>query len=99
MSRKAFLTTLLIFTSSAFGLASGSKHPPKLLVVISIDQFSPDYFSRYDLKYGLKRLKSGGITYSNCNLGYAITETGPGHATLATGCYPSKHGIQANEWF
>ena len=29
---------------------------------------------------------------------YAGTETGPGHATLATGALPSVHGIATNSW-
>ena len=29
---------------------------------------------------------------------YANTMTGPGHATISTGCCPETHGIIANDW-
>src|SRR6185295_5545485 len=30
---------------------------------------------------------------------YAGTQTGPGHASLSTGCSADRHGIVANDWF
>jgi len=74
--------------------------PPKLVVFISIDQMRPDYFERYEQYFtgGLKQLYSQGIVYTNADLNYAVSETGPGHATLSTGCFPWKNGILANDW-
>lgn len=73
---------------------------PKLVVFLSIDQMRPDYFERYGKHFtgGLARLYTQGIVYTNADLNYATSETGPGHATLGTGCYPSKSGIHANDW-
>lgn len=74
--------------------------PPKLIVFISIDQMRPDYFERYGSYFtgGFKRLYDEGIVYTNADLNFAASETGPGHATLSTGCFPWKNGILANDW-
>lgn len=80
------------------GLLAGSK--PKLVVFISIDQMRGDYFERFGESFnnGLNRLWHEGIVYTNADLNYATTETGPGYATLSTGTYPAKSGIHGNEW-
>ena len=67
-----------------------------------IDQFRGDYLQQQgDLfeKGGFKRLMTEGAWFQNCHYPYANTLTGPGHATLATGCLPAKHGIVANDWY
>jgi predicted AlkP superfamily pyrophosphatase or phosphodiesterase len=80
---------------------SQSRKPPNLVVLISVDQMMPEYFDRFgpQLNGGLKKLYTQGIVFDSCTLGYAFTETGPGHATLVTGSYPRRHGIFLNEWF
>lgn len=79
---------------------SAKETTPALIVYISIDQMRPDYFERYGKYFtgGFSRLYNQGITYTNADLNYATSETGPGHATLGTGCFPWKSGIQGNEW-
>lgn len=59
-----------------------------------------DHLERYSKEYsgGFKRLVSEGIWFSNASLGYANTSTAPGHASMATGCYPSKSGIVGNNY-
>ncbi len=71
----------------------------KLIVFLSVDQMRADYLQRFEKYFsgGLKMLNSG-IVYANADLNYATSETGPGHATLGTGCYPWKSGITSNEW-
>lgn len=74
---------------------------PKLIVVISIDQFSADLFDQYRplLKGGIGRLANEGVTYPNAYHVQAATETCPGHATILTGSFPARTGIIANRWF
>jgi len=74
--------------------------PPKLIVAISIDQFSADLFSEYRQYYsgGLKRLTQGAV-FPNGFQSHAATETCPGHSTILTGSRPSRTGIIANSWF
>lgn len=47
---------------------------------------------------GIGRLVREGARYPAA-LPYAVTETGPGHATFATGCLPSSHGVVGNGFF
>jgi len=73
--------------------------PPKLLVVISVDQFSADLFDEYRPHWsgGLARLSSGTV-YRNGYQSHAATETCPGHSTILTGAHPARTGIISNAW-
>jgi len=75
---------------------------PRLVVVLVIDQFRSDYLDIYRGEFGdggLVRLMREGAVFRECFYPYAITETGPGHATLATGTTPDRNGISGNDWF
>ena len=73
--------------------------PPKLLVVISVDQFSADLFAAYRRHFtgGLARLQEGAVFPSGYQ-SHAATETCPGHSTITTGDRPARTGIIANDW-
>lgn len=101
--RRIIICTLLAFTVIAQltpPTASARVAKPRLVILLSIDQMRPDYFERFGAKFsgGLKRIYTEGVVYTNADLNYSGTETGPGHATLVTGAYPQRHGILANEW-
>ncbi len=90
---------------SAVGLAlSAAAHSqtprPKLVVAISVDQFSADLFAEYRQTYvaGMKRL-SNSIVFPSGYQSHAATETCPGHSTILTGSHPARSGIIANDWF
>ncbi len=74
--------------------------PPRLIVAISVDQFSADLFAQYRQHYsgGLAMLLTGAVFPSGYQ-SHAATETCPGHSTLLTGTHPSRNGIIANNWF
>ncbi len=93
---KKIISILLLVSVCAFGKSPA----PQLIVFISIDQMRADYFERYNKYFtgGFNRLYSQGIVYSNADLNFAASETGPGHASLGTGCFPWKSGIVGNEW-
>jgi predicted AlkP superfamily pyrophosphatase or phosphodiesterase len=76
-----------------------SPNPPKLLVVISVDQFSANLFDEHRSQFtgGLARLASGTV-FRNGYQSHAATETCPGHSTILTGDHPSRTGIIANGW-
>src|SRR4028118_1028544 len=80
--------------------AAQQPNPPKLIVAISIDQFSSDVFAEYRQHYtgGLRRL-SQGVVFPSGFQGHAATETCPGHSTILTGSRPARTGIIANNWF
>lgn len=73
--------------------------PPKLVIAISVDQFSADLFAEYRTKFtgGLKRL-SQGVVFPSGYQSHAATETCPGHSTILTGARPARSGIIANNW-
>lgn len=72
---------------------------PKLIVTISVDQFSADLFAAYRSHFtgGLARL-AGGTVFPSGYQSHAATETCPGHSTILTGSRPSRTGIIANDW-
>ena len=75
---------------------------PKLVVLVVFDQFRGDYLTKWEKLYdkdGFGRLLRDGAWFQNCHYPYAFTVTAAGHASIATGCPPSKHGIVANDWY
>ncbi|MFQ3652588.1 MAG: alkaline phosphatase family protein, partial [Gemmataceae bacterium] len=93
----------LVLGCSLLVQASAAKPArPKLAIFICFDQMRGDFLERWrDLysKDGLRRLTDEGAWFTNCHYPFAMTMTGPGHATCATGCSPDVHGIAANEWY
>src|SRR5205085_2375443 len=73
---------------------------PKLLIVLSVDQFSADLFDAYRPTFtgGLGRLARGTV-FANGYQGHAATETCPGHSTILTGSFPYRTGIISNTWY
>ncbi len=92
----AAVTALVAMPVSA---AQAPQAPPKLLIAISVDQFSADLFDSYRPYFtgGLARIASGTV-FRNGYQSHAATETCPGHSTLLTAWHPSKTGIVANSW-
>ena len=76
-----------------------AKGPPKLIVAISVDQFSADLFAEYrsHATGGLARLLQGAVFPAGYQ-SHAATETCPGHSTILTGYRPEHTGIIANNW-
>ena len=73
--------------------------PPRLLIVISVDQLSADLFDEYRPQFtgGLARLASGTV-FRNGYQSHAATETCPGHSTILTGMRPARNGMIGNLW-
>lgn len=74
--------------------------PPRLAVVIIVDQMRADFLPRFGPHFGeggFRRLLTG-ADYRNCHYRYALTKTAAGHATILSGMLPETHGIIANEW-
>ncbi len=73
---------------------------PKLIIAISVDQFSSELYKRYLDSYtgGLRTLSSG-IAFPIGYQSHAATETCPGHSTILSGMHPEHTGIIANSWF
>ena len=86
-------------TAPAPAAAPAKRPAPRLIVVISVDQFSADLFAEYRSHFtgGFKRLLQGAVFPSGYQ-SHAATETCPGHSTILTGMHPARTGIIANNW-
>lgn len=75
--------------------------PGRLAVLVVFDQMRGDFADRWRgllSPNGFERVRREGAWYSNCHYPYAVTTTGPGHASLLTGAAPDVHGIVNNNW-
>lgn len=75
--------------------------PPKLGVIIVVDQLRADYLTRFAPWFGdggFRRFEREGTVFTDAHYRYAVTKTAAGHATIATGVNPLVHGIVANAW-
>lgn len=88
-------------TASALQRPAPAAQPPRLVLVLSIDQMRFDYLTRFRPLYkgGLKTLLERGAVFSNARYRHGNTETGPGHSVIASGQGPWYTGIIANEWY
>jgi len=73
--------------------------PPRLVVMITVDQLIPDYLERFapQLSGGLARITRTGTYFPNGLQDHASTETAPGHSTILSGRSPASTGITAND--
>lgn len=88
---------------SAFALSTilSAAGAPKVAVILVVDQMRADYVDRFqaDWTSGLKRLFNDGARFTAAAYPYLGTLTCAGHATIATGTFPSTHGIFQNTWY
>ena len=100
MRNLTILVATLLIPAAASAQPAQPARPPKLVIAISVDQFSSDLFDEYRprLTGGLARLATGSA-FRNGYQGQNATETCPGHSTILTGALPSRSGIIANNWF
>jgi len=70
------------------------------VVLLAVDQLSAELLAQYADLFdgGLRRLLDEGMRFENATHDHANTETAPGHTTLGTGVYPTRHGIVGNDW-
>ncbi|MDA1102112.1 MAG: alkaline phosphatase family protein [Gemmatimonadetes bacterium] len=80
--------------------AQQAVQPTKLVVSVIVDQLRDDLMDRYESAFtgGLRRLLDQGYRFTEASHAHARTSTAPGHATLSTGVFPSRHGVVANSW-
>ena len=101
VSARAFQSLTTLTTATRPAATARAAEPPRLAVVIVIDQFRGDYLARFGPHFsegGFRRLLANGVNFTNCHYRHAITLTAPGHATVLTGTTPDAHGITANDW-
>lgn len=97
-----WLALVLLVCPIPAAFASANNARPRLIVIITIDQFRADYMERYHDQFGeggFRNFLERGAYFTDCNFDYANTRTAPGYATLFTGTYTDGHGILSNEWW
>lgn len=86
----------------ALAAAMAAAPRPKLIVLVVAEQFRADYLERYQAAFsagGFRKLLQGGARFRECRYGYGATYPASGAAVLATGAYPERHGIVAEQWY
>lgn len=112
---KRCLFPFLLLLACCAGASAPSAQPqntnarPRLVVVISIDQFRADYLPRFSDLYlpsqtgdrvgGFKYLRARGAWYADCQYQHHRTVTAAGHSILGTGAQPYESGIVGNSWW
>ena len=95
----------LVLVASLLPIVAFSKTPvtkPRLILQITVDQLRGDLPARYADRFekdGFRYLLEKGAHYVNAHYQHSNLETIVGHVTLATGAFPSVHGMVANVWF
>ncbi len=76
---------------------------PKLVVLVVVDQMRADVIDRFantwPSEQGFRWLARAGQRFDQAFVGHALTKTAPGHASIATGVHPARHGVVLNHWF
>lgn len=106
MRKKWMFLCVGLISALSFGKAQDrNKIPsekPKLIIGITVDQMRYDYLQRYWNDFeagGFKRLMNEGTVCRDTRINYTFTQPAVGHASIATGTYPSNHGIVSNSWY
>ena len=84
------------------GSTAESSAVPRLILQITVDQLRGDMPASVLDRCGpggFRYLAENGTWYTDAHHPHANTETIVGHVTLATGAYPSRHGMVGNVWF
>jgi predicted AlkP superfamily pyrophosphatase or phosphodiesterase len=98
------LTMVALATTYGTGIQAGPqlRSDIRLVLQITVDGLRGDLLDRYQASFGddgLRYLLDNGTVYTDAHYQHANTETIVGHATLATGTYPARHGMVGNVWF
>ena len=102
--RCSLLAAILLAACCSLLAAPPPLAAPKLVVVVSFDQMRGDFAKRFEKFYqsanggGFSRIRREGVDFESCYYRHASNITGPGHASLLTGCYPAKTGIVGNDF-
>lgn len=99
-SFRAILSALILVPSISWSFETPKK--PRLILQVTIDQLRGDMMAMVLDRCepgGFRYLTENGTWHTDAHHPHANTETIVGHVTLATGAYPSRHGMVGNVWF
>lgn len=75
---------------------------PKLVIAIIVEELKYEQLEKFRDRFGdngIKRLINEGTYFRNASFEYMLTQSAPGHATIASGTEPAYHGITSDSWF
>ena len=75
---------------------------PKLVVLITLDQFPYEYLTRFQPYFsngGFNYVLRNGASFANAQYEHSCPKTADGHAAIITGTYSHLNGITGNKWF
>lgn len=81
--------------------AHAQSEPPRLLVVLTIEQLRSDALTRYASDFsdgGFRLLEQGAAVFPLCRYNVGVTLSASSAATVVAGAPPSEHGIVADAW-
>jgi predicted AlkP superfamily pyrophosphatase or phosphodiesterase len=100
---KFLLFLVLAVLVSTVSIVNAKPNPDiRLVLQITVDGLRGDLLDRYGKGFGeggFRYLQENGTVYTNAHYQHANTETIVGHTTLATGAFPSQHGMIGNVWY
>jgi predicted AlkP superfamily pyrophosphatase or phosphodiesterase len=103
LRRLLLAVTLLSLAQVSSAAESPPSLPPRLIVIVSVDQLAYEYLERFKDRYSedgfFKMVERRGAWYSQAHHRHAYTVTAPGHSVLMTGSYPNVNGIVGNDWY
>src|SRR5664280_1924659 len=102
---KRYIT--IFFSILAFVKLSGQgayipPDKPHLVIGIIVEELNYNQLEKFHDKLGengIKKLINEGTYFKNASYEYLLTQSAPGHATIATGSEPSFHGITSDNWY
>jgi predicted AlkP superfamily pyrophosphatase or phosphodiesterase len=92
----------LLSVLSSVALAQEPALRPKIVVVIVIDQFRPDYLQRFRPYFGtggFNLFLRRGANFTEAEYKHAVTVTCPSHAVVLTGTHANVNGMINNQWY
>lgn len=103
MRRIAPFVWLIVLIAAALSRAAAPPSTrPRLVVLIIIDQFRPDYLTRFSDQFsagGFRRLMDGGAWMTDATYSHLHVTTTPGHSVITSGTYGYQSGLIDNYWF
>jgi predicted AlkP superfamily pyrophosphatase or phosphodiesterase len=96
-----WITAFLSVVTNISNADMRSQSEIRLILQITVDGLRGDLINRYSSGFGengFRYLMQNGVVYTNAHYQHANTETIVGHTTLATGAFPSEHGMVGNVW-
>lgn len=98
-----FLLFSLILIPAGQSLASFPKtgEKPRIVIRLVVEEMRYEMLLRYWDQFsedGFKKLINEGVVFKNARINYSNVSHSSGFSTIATGTYPSMHGIISDNW-